>query len=66
MADYVEENNLQRKLAFNLYVGASVGPEIEDRWAKLGMTLVKQKKEKINFLKSNVGHLSAEKKWQEK
>ncbi|HCW93763.1 MAG TPA: acetyl-CoA hydrolase, partial [Flexistipes sinusarabici] len=37
LADYVEENNLQGKLRFNLFIGASVGAETEDRWASLDM-----------------------------
>lgn len=41
MADLVEEKNLQEtpetKKKFNLFVGASVGPEVEDRWASLDM-----------------------------
>ncbi|KAG6897856.1 hypothetical protein C0992_009994 [Termitomyces sp. T32_za158] len=41
IADYAEANNLQAnpetKKKFNLFVGASVGPEVEDRWARLDM-----------------------------
>jgi len=37
LADYVEENKLEGKLRFNLFIGASVGAETEDRWAKLNM-----------------------------
>ncbi|KAF8522751.1 hypothetical protein BU17DRAFT_44397 [Hysterangium stoloniferum] len=37
LADHVESNNLQGRMKFNLFVGASVGPEIEDRWARLDM-----------------------------
>ncbi|KAJ6526251.1 hypothetical protein DFH09DRAFT_1285948 [Mycena vulgaris] len=37
IADHVETNNLQSKLRFNLFVGASVGTEVEDRWAQLDM-----------------------------
>ncbi|KAJ3935753.1 MAG: acyl-CoA carboxylate CoA-transferase [Lentinula lateritia] len=41
IADHVESNNLQSdpatKKKFNLFVGASVGPEVEDRWAALDM-----------------------------
>jgi len=37
LADYVEKNNLQGKLRFNLFIGASVGVETEDRWAALDM-----------------------------
>lgn len=38
LADHVEQQGLQGKLGFNLFVGASAGPE-EDRWANLGMLL---------------------------
>ncbi|KAF8591681.1 acyl-CoA carboxylate CoA-transferase [Ramaria rubella] len=37
LADNVEAKNLQGQMKFNLFVGASVGPETEDRWAKLDM-----------------------------
>ncbi len=37
LADHVEQNNLQGKMQFNLFVGASVGAETEDRWATLDM-----------------------------
>ena len=37
VADYVEKNNLQGKWKFNLFIGASVGAETEDRWASLDM-----------------------------
>ncbi|KAJ6531086.1 hypothetical protein B0H19DRAFT_1190350 [Mycena capillaripes] len=35
IADHVVANNLQSKNKFNLFVGASVGTEVEDRWAAL-------------------------------
>lgn len=38
IADHVEKNNLQGKLGFNLFVGASAGPE-ESRWADNNMLL---------------------------
>ncbi|MBU5636251.1 acetyl-CoA hydrolase [Geomonas sp. Red69] len=38
LADYVEKHNLQGKMRFNLFIGASIGAEIEDRWASLLMT----------------------------
>lgn len=38
LVDHVEKNNLQGKLAFNLFVGASAGPE-ESRWAENSMIL---------------------------
>lgn len=37
LADYVEKNNLQGKLRFNIFHGAHVGPETTDRWASLNM-----------------------------
>ncbi|PLY06794.1 MAG: acetyl-CoA hydrolase [Desulfuromonas sp.] len=37
LADHVEANNLQGKMRFNLFIGASVGAETEDRWATLDM-----------------------------
>ncbi|KAF8956209.1 acyl-CoA carboxylate CoA-transferase [Flammula alnicola] len=41
IADHIEKNNLQAdpatKKKFNLFVGASVGPEVEDRWADMDM-----------------------------
>lgn len=37
LADYVEQNGLQGKWKFNLFIGASVGVETEDRWATLDM-----------------------------
>eukprot|EP00823_Brevimastigomonas_motovehiculus_P007935 TRINITY_DN710_c0_g1_i1.p1 TRINITY_DN710_c0_g1~~TRINITY_DN710_c0_g1_i1.p1 ORF type:complete len:538 (+),score=159.90 TRINITY_DN710_c0_g1_i1:40-1614(+) len=37
VADYVEKNKLQGKLRFELFIGASVGAETENRWAKLNM-----------------------------
>jgi len=37
LADHVEKNNLQGKLKYNLFVGASSGAETENRWAKLNM-----------------------------
>ena len=41
IANHVEANNLQAnpetKKKFNLFVGASVGPEVEDRWANMDM-----------------------------
>ncbi|CAG8588278.1 1052_t:CDS:10 [Cetraspora pellucida] len=37
LAEHVEKNNLQGKLKFDLFVGASTAAEAEDRWAKNGM-----------------------------
>jgi acetyl-CoA hydrolase len=38
LADHVEKNNLQGEMRFNVFTGASIGLDIEDRWASLGMT----------------------------
>ncbi len=37
LADHVEQNNLQGKLRYSLFVGASSGAETENRWAELNM-----------------------------
>jgi acetyl-CoA hydrolase len=37
LADYVEKNCLQGKLRFNVFTGASIGIDVDDRWAELGM-----------------------------
>ncbi|KAL7273178.1 acetyl-CoA hydrolase [Rhizina undulata] len=37
LADHVEKNNLQGKLRYSLFVGASSGAETENRWAELDM-----------------------------
>ncbi|KAJ5232824.1 acetyl-CoA hydrolase Ach1 [Penicillium chermesinum] len=37
LADHVEKNNLQGKLKYDLFVGASSGAETENRWARLNM-----------------------------
>ena len=37
LAEHVEKNNLQGKLRFNLFIGASVGAETENRWAQNNM-----------------------------
>ncbi|KAI5464905.1 hypothetical protein BGZ63DRAFT_401810 [Mariannaea sp. PMI_226] len=37
MADHVEANNLQGKMRYSLFVGASSGAETENRWAELEM-----------------------------
>ncbi|MBI5484063.1 MAG: acetyl-CoA hydrolase, partial [Deltaproteobacteria bacterium] len=37
LADYVEKNGLAGKMKFNVYTGASIGTDVDDRWAKLGM-----------------------------
>ena len=37
LADHVEKNSLQGKLRFNVFTGASIGIDVDDRWAELGM-----------------------------
>ncbi|NDY73793.1 acetyl-CoA hydrolase [Desulfobacter hydrogenophilus] len=37
LCDHVEKNNLQGKFRLNLFIGASVGAEVEDRMATLNM-----------------------------
>lgn len=38
LADHVEKNNLQGQLRFNVFSGASIGRDVEDRWSSLQMT----------------------------
>jgi len=37
LCDHVEKNNMQGQLKLNLFIGASVGAEVEDRMASLNM-----------------------------
>ena len=37
LADHVENNCLQGKLKFNVFTGASIGIDVDDRWAELNM-----------------------------
>lgn len=37
LADYVEKNGLVGKLRFNVFTGASIGIDVDDRWAELRM-----------------------------
>ncbi|MCM2358450.1 MAG: acetyl-CoA hydrolase [Geobacteraceae bacterium] len=37
LADYVEGNALAGKMRFNVYTGASIGIDVDDRWSRLGM-----------------------------
>jgi len=37
LAEHVRSNNLAGKMKFNVYTGASIGPEIDEQWVKLGM-----------------------------
>jgi len=37
LADYVEKNGLQGKMRFNVFTGASIGIDVDDRWTELGM-----------------------------
>ena len=50
MADHVEKNDLQGKMQFTVYSGASMGRDIEDRWAGLQMI-----EGRAPWLASNVG-----------
>lgn len=37
LADHVEKNKLEGQMRYSLFVGASSGAEVENRWAKLNM-----------------------------
>jgi acetyl-CoA hydrolase len=37
LAEHVRTNDLAGKLKFNVYTGASIGPEIDEQWSRLGM-----------------------------
>lgn len=37
LADHVEQHGLQGKLRFNVFTGASIGIDVDDRWAELNM-----------------------------
>ncbi|WP_238482219.1 acetyl-CoA hydrolase/transferase C-terminal domain-containing protein [Geobacter sp. AOG1] len=37
LADYVERNGLVGKMRFNVFTGASIGIDVDDRWTELGM-----------------------------
>ena len=37
LADHVERNGLAGKMRFNVYTGASIGIDVDDRWAELSM-----------------------------
>ncbi|GAA5832285.1 hypothetical protein JCM3766R1_002364 [Sporobolomyces carnicolor] len=37
LAEHVEKNQLQGKMRFGLFCGASTGPEVEERWARNDM-----------------------------
>lgn len=37
LADHVEKNKLEGQMRYSLFVGASSGAEVENRWAKLDM-----------------------------
>ncbi|MCP4722734.1 MAG: acetyl-CoA hydrolase [Desulfobacteraceae bacterium] len=50
MADHVEKNDLQGEMQFTVYSGASMGRDIEDRWAGLQMI-----EGRAPWLASNVG-----------
>lgn len=37
LADYVEANSLIGKMRFNVFTGASIGNDVDNRWSRLGM-----------------------------
>lgn len=37
LADHVEKNGLEGRMRFNVFTGASIGIDVDDRWAELGM-----------------------------
>jgi acetyl-CoA hydrolase len=37
LADHVEKRGLAGKMSFNVYTGASIGIDVDDRWCRLGM-----------------------------
>lgn len=37
LADHVEDKGLAGKMRFNVYTGASIGIDVDDRWSRLGM-----------------------------
>ncbi len=37
LADHVEHNGLAGKMRFNVFTGASIGTDVDNRWARLGM-----------------------------
>jgi acetyl-CoA hydrolase len=37
LADHVERSGLAGKIRFNVYTGASIGIDVDDRWSRLGM-----------------------------
>jgi len=50
LAEYMEKNHLQGEMRFTVYTGASMGRDIEDRWAGLQMI-----NRRAPWLASNVG-----------
>ena len=54
LSEYVEKNNLQGKLRFNVYIGASSGAKNEDRWAKNNMIARRYPYQNGNNLKKNI------------
>lgn len=49
LAEHVEKNNLQGKLKYNLFVGASSGAETENRWARNNMVREDQELVRIRW-----------------
>lgn len=54
LADYVEQNNLQGKLRFNVFIGASAGVKNEDRWASLNMIASRYPYQNSSHLRNNI------------
>ncbi|OHS93222.1 Acetyl-CoA hydrolase [Tritrichomonas foetus] len=54
LAEYVEQNNLQGKMRFNLFIGASSGTYNEDRWAKNDMIAVRYPYQNSGNLRTRV------------
>jgi acetyl-CoA hydrolase len=54
LAEHVERNNLQGKLRFRLFVGASSGAKNEDRWAKNDMISIRYPYQNSNNLRRSV------------
>ena len=54
LAEHVEQNNLQGKLRFNLFIGASSGARTEDRWAKNNMIAYRAPYQNGNHIRKNI------------
>lgn len=54
VAEHVERNNLQEKLRFNVFIGASSGAKTEDRWAKNHMIARRYPYQNGNYLREDI------------